>query len=89
MEDEREELFREEEQRDWQEKWFDTPGDVDDFIFYGYEDEAAFPAQRADRFGPPLFYRLLSILFSPTKYLRKILTSIIINEAVPPAPPRP
>ena len=33
MQDEREDLFREEEQ-EWQEKWFDTPGDVDDFIFY-------------------------------------------------------
>ncbi|MCI9508448.1 MAG: hypothetical protein HFF10_01710 [Angelakisella sp.] len=40
MQDEREDLFREEEQ-EWQEKWFDTPGDVDDFIFYScdYGDE--------------------------------------------------
>ena len=33
MEDAREELFREEERQDWPEGWFDTPGDVDDFIF--------------------------------------------------------
>lgn len=46
MEDEREELFRKEEQRDWQEKWFDTPGDVDDFIFYGYDEDDAYRSGR-------------------------------------------
>lgn len=39
MQDEREDRFREEEGQDWQDRWFDTPGDVDDFIFYGYQEE--------------------------------------------------
>ena len=38
MQDRTEELPREEEPMDWQEGWFDIPGDVDDFIFYDRDE---------------------------------------------------
>lgn len=38
MQDNIDELLREEETIGWQEEWFGIPGDVDDFIFYGYDD---------------------------------------------------
>lgn len=48
MDQERPETPRPEERRtggQWQQEWFSTPGDLDDFIFYDapgkWEDEAA------------------------------------------------